>query len=173
MSLHCTQSYSMGENRKTWGGDNMETGHPCLYWQCISPAFCNSWWLCHLESGLCSLDLSIDAHTTPPTLGGLVCLWICPSPMDTYYIVLIPSHTTPISLGMKTLSLIKDPTSSGVSWLSGSVRDIQARDCKFDPWLRWICSHIVLLGKALCSHVHSRPRSKWAPGRTLKACVFE
>ena len=44
---------------------------------------------------------------------------------------------------------------SGVSWLSGSMRDVQARDRGFDPQLRWICSNVVLLGKALCSHVHS------------------
>ena len=28
-------------------------------------------------------------------------------------------------------------------------------DCMFNPWLRWICSNVVLLGKALCSHVRS------------------
>ena len=45
---------------------------------------------------------------------------------------------------------------SGASWLSGSVRDVQARDRGFDPRLCRICSDdVVLLGKALCSHVHS------------------
>ena len=43
----------------------------------------------------------------------------------------------------------------GASWLSDSVRDLQARNRGFDPGLRWICSDVVLLGKALCSHVHS------------------
>ena len=43
----------------------------------------------------------------------------------------------------------------GASWLSGSMRGIQARDRGFDPQLRWICSDPVLLGKALCTHVHS------------------
>ena len=43
----------------------------------------------------------------------------------------------------------------GASWLSGSVRDVQPRDCGFHPRLHWICSDIVLLGKALCSHMHS------------------
>ena len=41
------------------------------------------------------------------------------------------------------------------SWLSGTVRDLQARDRGFDPRLRWICFDVVLLGKALCSHMHS------------------
>ena len=53
---------------------------------------------------------------------------------------------------------IPSPTPTcGVSWLSGSVRDVQARDHGFDPQLRWICSSVVLLllGKALCSHLHS------------------
>ena len=44
----------------------------------------------------------------------------------------------------------------GASWLSGSMRDVQARDRGFDPRLCRICSDdVVLLGKALCSHVHS------------------
>ena len=38
----------------------------------------------------------------------------------------------------------------GASWLSGIVRDVQARDRGFDPWLRRMCSDdVVLLGKAL------------------------
>ena len=41
------------------------------------------------------------------------------------------------------------------STFGGSVRDVQVRDRGFDPQLHWICSNIVLLGKALCSHVHS------------------
>ena len=41
------------------------------------------------------------------------------------------------------------------SWLSGTVRDLQARGRRFDPRLRWICFDVVLLGKVLCSHVHS------------------
>ena len=59
-------------------------------------------------------------------------------------------------------------------WLSGSVRDVQARDRRFHPRLRWIilrrCAprQGTLLTRAL-----SRPRSKWVPGRTVKACVFE
>ena len=36
----------------------------------------------------------------------------------------------------------------------GSVAYKQ-RDCGFDPQLCWIFSEVVLLGKALCSHVHS------------------
>ena len=44
---------------------------------------------------------------------------------------------------------------SGASWFSGSMCDIQARDHGFDPWLRWICSDGVLLGKALRSHMLS------------------
>ena len=46
-------------------------------------------------------------------------------------------------------------TSCGASWLSGSVHDVQARDRGFNPRLLRICSDVVLLGKALCSHVHS------------------
>ena len=46
-------------------------------------------------------------------------------------------------------------TGCGASWLSGSVRDLQARDRGFDPRLPWMCFDVVLLGKALCSHVHS------------------
>ena len=42
------------------------------------------------------------------------------------------------------------------SWLSGSVRDLQARDRGFDPRLGGIiCSDVVLLGKARCPHVPS------------------
>ena len=41
------------------------------------------------------------------------------------------------------------------SWLSGTVRDLQVRGRRFDPQLCWICFDVVLLGKALCSHVHS------------------
>ena len=44
-------------------------------------------------------------------------------------------------------------TSCGALWLSGSLRDVQVRDRRFDPQLRWVCSDVVLLGKALCSHV--------------------
>ena len=43
----------------------------------------------------------------------------------------------------------------GASWLSGSVRDVLARDCGFHPRLHCRCSDVVLPGKALCSHVHS------------------
>ena len=43
-------------------------------------------------------------------------------------------------------------TQCGASRLSGNVRDVQARDCGFDSRLRWTCSDVVLLGKALCSH---------------------
>ena len=44
----------------------------------------------------------------------------------------------------------------GASWLSRSVRDLlQARDRGFDPGWADLCPHVVLLGKALCSHVHS------------------
>ena len=43
----------------------------------------------------------------------------------------------------------------GASWLSGSMRHVQARDRRFDRRLCWICCDVVLLGKALCSHMHS------------------
>ena len=43
----------------------------------------------------------------------------------------------------------------GALWPIGSVCDIQARDHGFNPQLQWICSYVVLLGKALCSHMHS------------------
>ena len=41
------------------------------------------------------------------------------------------------------------------SWFSGSVCDVQVRDCRFDPRLHRTCSDVMLLGKALCSHMHS------------------
>ena len=47
------------------------------------------------------------------------------------------------------------PIHWGASWLTGSGRDVQVRDRGFDPRLHWICSDDVLLGKALCPHMHS------------------
>ena len=58
-------------------------------------------------------------------------------------------------LGPQTESVRFPHSLCEASWLSGSVRDIQVRDRGFDPRLRWICSDFVLLGKALCLHVHS------------------
>ena len=62
-------------------------------------------------------------------------------------------------VGKETLNLCTGSSSwlilCGASWLSGSMRDVQARDRGFDPRLHWICSDVVLLGKALCPHVHS------------------
>ena len=44
----------------------------------------------------------------------------------------------------------------GASWLSGSVRDVQARDLGPIPGCaEYALSDDVLLGKALCSHVQS------------------
>ena len=43
----------------------------------------------------------------------------------------------------------------GTSWLSASMCDVQARYRGFDAGLHRICSDVVLLGKALCSHLHS------------------
>ena len=62
----------------------------------------------------------------------------------------------------------------GASWLSGSVRNLQARDRGFDTGL----GSIVLQRRAprqgtLPTRALSRPRSNWIPGRTVKACVFQ
>ena len=62
-------------------------------------------------------------------------------------------------------------SSRGASWLSGGVCDLQARDGGFDPRLVELCSDVVFLGKALCSHVH--PLDPGVSGSTVKACVFE
>ena len=60
----------------------------------------------------------------------------------------------------------------GALWLSGSVRDIQARDRGFDPRLRCICSTLCSYRQGtLLTRALSRPRSKWVPSRTVKACV--
>ena len=60
----------------------------------------------------------------------------------------------PCLLSMCAKTLEQYPTVNGSSWLSGSVGDVQARDRVFDPRPRWVCSDVVLVGKALCSHVH-------------------
>ena len=54
----------------------------------------------------------------------------------------------------------------GASWLSGSVRDLQAGNRWFDPGWPELCSEAVLLDKALCPCTRglSSPRNEWVPG---------
>ena len=61
----------------------------------------------------------------------------------------------------------------GASWLSGSMRDLQARDRGFDPRLGWIMLRRCAPRQGtLPTRALSRPRSKWVPGRAVKACVL-
>ena len=60
------------------------------------------------------------------------------------------------------------------SWLSGSVRDLQARDRRFK--LPGGLNFVVALcswARPLPTRALSRPRSTWVPGRTGKVCVFK
>ena len=59
-------------------------------------------------------------------------------------------------------------------WLSGGVHDVQARDRYFDLRLSWIMLRRCAPRQGtLPTRALSRPRSKWALGGTVKACVFE
>ena len=42
----------------------------------------------------------------------------------------------------------------GALWLSGSVCNLQARDCRFDCWLGRVCCWFCALGQTLYPHVH-------------------
>ena len=70
----------------------------------------------------------------------------------------IPKNTFFIQTNLvftQTFSHLFSHSTTEASWLSGTVRDVQARGRQFDPRLRWICFDIVLLGKALCWRMHS------------------
>ena len=111
----------------------------------------------------------------------MVCNCVCPGMLQW---VPLGSRLHPVQLPR---SLQKDfPTLNwcsvifmpcGASWLSCSVCSVQAGDRGFDPQLCWICSDIVFLGKALCSHVPSLNLGgsgylvgQWRP-RCLNSCV--
>ena len=68
----------------------------------------------------------------------------------------------------ETIHLILGPRGSVVSCVTYK-REIAG---SISSWAE-LCSDVALLGKALCPHVHSRPRGKWVPGRRVKACMLE
>ena len=65
-------------------------------------------------------------------------------------------QSTRLRLFVYFLTVANQYSQCGASWLSGSVRDVQARDRGYDTRLHWVCSNdVALLDKALCLYVHS------------------
>ena len=62
----------------------------------------------------------------------------------------------------------------GASWFSGSLHDLQARDCRFESLAGLNCA-VVLCSSAryFTNKCTLSTQSRWVPGGTGKACVFE
>ena len=80
----------------------------------------------------------------------------------------------PLNPGSRECTCGQSTFARNTTWLSGSVCGLQARDRGFDPRLDWIMLRRCAPRQGTwCTRALSQSRSKWVPGRTVKACVFQ